>query len=53
MSQSFAPDGWTSWDGMFVPYDESGADNNGDGWSVSHHYWFGWDQADLKPVRVK
>jgi hypothetical protein len=53
VTQNFAPGGWTSWDGMYVPYDASGIDNNGDGWSVVHHYWSGWDQADLKLLRAR
>lgn len=53
VTQSFAPEGWLSFEGIFVPYDADGVDNNDDGWSVTHHYWFGWDQADLKPIRVK
>jgi hypothetical protein len=53
VTQSFAPEGWLSFEGVFVPFDPQGEDNNGDGWSVVHHYWFGWDQADLKPIRVR
>jgi hypothetical protein len=53
VTQSFAPGGWTSWDGTYVPYDEFGVDNDGDGWSVGRHAWFGWDPADLKPIRVR
>jgi hypothetical protein len=53
VTQTFAPGGWTSFEGEYVPYDPEGVDNNGDGWSVSHHYWYGFDQADLKPITVR
>jgi hypothetical protein len=53
VTQNFAPQGWTSFEGLYVPYDPEGTDINGDGWSVSHHYWFGWIQADLKPITVR
>jgi hypothetical protein len=53
VTQSFAPDGWSPFEGLYVPYDPDAPDGNGDGWSVDHHYWFGWDQADLKPVRMR
>lgn len=53
VSQTFAPGGWTSNDGTFVPYDPGAPDGNGDGWSVTHYYWFGWDQADLRPLKAR
>jgi hypothetical protein len=53
ITENFAPEGWTSFEGLYVPYDPEGVDNNGDGWSVSHHAWYGWDQADLKPIQVR
>lgn len=53
ITQDFAPDGWTSFEGDYVPYDPDGNDGNGDGWSVSHHFWYGWEQVDLKPILVR
>jgi hypothetical protein len=52
ISQNFAPGGYTS-DEMTVPYDAGAPDGNGDGWSVTHYFWFGWDQADLKPIKAR
>lgn len=53
MSQNFAPGGWTSFEGDYVPYDAACQDNDGDGWCVTHAYWSGWAPADLKPIRVR
>jgi hypothetical protein len=53
ITQNFAPAGWTSFEGDFVPYDADCEDNNGDGWCVAHHFWYGWAQADLRPIRVR
>ena len=51
--QNFAPGGWTSYEGEYVPYDEFCEDNDGDGWCVTEHFWFGFAQADLKPIKVR
>jgi hypothetical protein len=53
VAQNFAPDGWTSYEGWYVPYAAECEDSNGDGWCVTHHVWSGWAGADLKPIRVK
>jgi hypothetical protein len=51
--QNFAPGGWTSFEGDYVPYVADCEDSTGDGWCVELHYWSGWASADLKPIRVK
>jgi hypothetical protein len=53
VTQQFAPGGWDSDDGDHVPYDATCEDNNGDGWCVLEHFWFGFAAADLKPIRVR
>jgi hypothetical protein len=53
MAQTFAPAGWTSFEGEYVRYEADCQDSDGDGWCVTHHLWSGWDGADLKPIRVK
>lgn len=53
ISQNFAPDGWTSFEGQYVPYDPTCQDNDGDGWCVTHSFWSGWAQEDLKPIKVR
>lgn len=53
ITQNFAPDGWTSFEGDFVPYDADCVDNNGDGWCVARHDWYGWAPADLRPIKVR
>lgn len=53
IAQNFAPGGWTSFEGEYVPYDAACQDNDGDGWCVTRHLWSGWAQADLKPIKVR
>lgn len=53
VNQNFAPDGWTSFEGEYVPYDAACDDSDGDGWCVTRHVWSGWAQADLKPIRAR
>lgn len=49
--QDFDPTGtWINPEGSAVPYQAGCEDNNGDGFCVASHAYYGWAPADLKPI---